>query len=171
MKHTIRHPVLPIAVLIAAATLGGCTQRSNANTNSSSQIEAEKAAIRRTLATTQERINRGDLGFVDVFTNDAVIMVPSGPDVTGLEAIRTTYSNLLKEASMTVHFSTEEIAIAGDLAVERGTYTIKISNRSTGRTLQDAKNKHMHILKKQQDGAWKTWRMMVNSAEAVAEKR
>jgi hypothetical protein len=66
---------------------------------------------------------------------------------------------------MNVHFLTEEVAVARDLAYEHGTYTLKVTDKATGQTLQDVKNKHVHILKRELYGSWKTWRMMVNSAE------
>jgi uncharacterized protein (TIGR02246 family) len=150
---------------VIAATLGGCSTKPVTATRGPDQAEADEAAVRRTLADTAQRINQGDLGFVDVFAKDAVIIAPSSPDIVGFDAIRTMYADTMKQFSMTVHFSTEEVAIAGDLAYERGTYTLKLSDKASGQTLQDVKNKHVHILKRQPDGAWKTWRMMVNSAE------
>ena len=75
------------------------------------------------------------------------------------------YSGLMEKTAMNVHFSTEEVAVAGDLAYEHGTYTLKLTDKASGQTLQDVKNKHVHIMKRQPDGSWKTWRMMVNSAE------
>jgi hypothetical protein len=36
--------------------------------------------------------------------------------------------------------------------------------------LQDVKNKHIHILKRQSDGTWKTWRLMTNSAAPASAK-
>jgi uncharacterized protein (TIGR02246 family) len=152
---------LALPIVIAAA-FGGCATKSAANSR-----EADEAAVRGTLADTERRINQGDPGFVTVFAKDAVIIAPSAPDISGYDAIRSMYEGLMKQDSMTVHFSTEEIAIAGDLAYERGTYTLRISDKRTGRVLQDATNKHLHILRRQPDGSWKTWRMMVTSAAPV----
>ncbi|HWF11257.1 MAG TPA: DUF4440 domain-containing protein [Bryobacteraceae bacterium] len=145
-------------VIVIAAALSACT-KSAAHSRS-----ADEAAVRRTLADTEHRINQDDPGFVTVFAKDAVIIAPSAPDISGYDAIRSMYEGLMKQDSMTVHFSTEEVAIAGDLAYERGTYTLRISDKATGKILQDATNKHLHILKRQPDGTWKTWRMMVSSA-------
>lgn len=132
---------------------------------------ADEASVRQTIAGIEQQINRGDIGFVNVFANDAVIIAPSAPDIVGLDAIRKMYTDLMKQASMTVHFSTEEVAVTGDMAFEHGTYTLRIADKATGRLLQDAKNKHVHIFKRQPDGTWKTWRMMVSSAEpAPAQK-
>src|SRR5450631_1310723 len=36
--------------------------------------------------------------------------------------------------------------VANDLAYERGTYTLKIADKASGKVLQDVKNKHLHIL-------------------------
>lgn len=153
---------LALAAVMAAA-LGGCTTKPGAG--GPDQAKADEAAVRRTLANTEQRINQGDPGFVDVFAKDAVIIAPSSPDIVGFDAIRTMYADMMKQVSMKVHFSTEEVVIAGDLAYEHGTYTLTLSDKTSGKTLQDVKNKHIHILKRQPDGTWKTWRMMVNSAE------
>ncbi len=148
---------------VVAIGLWGCASKPT--------TAADEAAIRGTIAGIEQQINQGDAGFVNVFANDAVIIAPSSPDIVGLDAIRKMYSDLMKQDSMTVHFSTEEVAVTGDMAFEHGTYTLRIADKATGRVLQDAKNKHVHIFKRQPDGTWKTWRMMVNSAEpAPAQK-
>lgn len=155
------------ALLVAsAAMLWGCATSPAANPR------ADEAAIRQLLASVESQINAGNIGFVNVFAKDAAIIAPGAPDIEGYDAIRAMYEGLMKQDSMTVHFSTEEVAVAGDLAYEHGTYTLRIADKKTGRVLQDVKNNHIHILKRQPDGSWKTWRMMVNSAEAPpAEKQ
>ena len=158
-----------LAALISAFTLVGCATKPVAATTD--QAKADESAIRHTLAETEQRINRDDPGFVDVFAKDAVIIAPGAPDVIGFDAIRSLYAGIMQQDSMTVHFSTEEVAVAGDLGYEHGTYTLRISDKKSGKVLQDVKNKHVHILKRQPDGAWKTWRMMVNSAEPDAPKK
>lgn len=155
MKH--------ILLAALAATLMGCAAKPDQR--------ADEAAIRQTLATLEKRINAGDVGFVDVFAKDAAIIAPSTPDISGYDAIRAMYEGVMKQDSMTVHFSTEEVAVAGDLAYEHGTYTLRLVDKSTGKVLQDVKNNHVHIFKRQPDGSWKTWRMMVNSAEAPPEAK
>lgn len=124
----------------------------------------DDAAIRRTLGELEERINRGDLGFVDVFTRDAVVVAPDTPDVVGYDAIRALYAQTLAQVSLMVHFTTEEIVVNGDLAFERGSYTLKITDKTSGRVVQDVVNRHIHMMKRQPDGSWKTWRMMVVAA-------
>jgi len=148
-------------VAIVAALLTGCA----AEQNRAASAQADEDAVRKTLAATEQRINQGDIGFVDVFAKDAVIIAPGAPDISGFDTIRSMYSGLMEKTAMNVHFSTEEVAVAGDLAYEHGSYTLKMTDKASGQTLQDVKNKHVHILKRQPDGSWKTWRMMVASAE------
>jgi len=163
MTRQIRCLRLPLAALLIC-TLGGCASKPTTASGGSDLTRADEATVRRTLSKTEQRINQGDLSFVNVFANDAVIIAPSGPNIVGFDAIRALYADIMKQASMTVHFATEEVAIAGDLAYERGTYTLKISDKASNKVLQETKNKHVHIFKRQPDGTWKTWRMMVNSA-------
>jgi ketosteroid isomerase-like protein len=56
--------------------------------------------------------------------------------------------------------------VVGDLAYERGTYTIEVKDQATGAPVAEIHNRHIHIFKHQPDGRWQTWRMMTNSASA-----
>jgi hypothetical protein len=104
MKHVTRG-WKPLEVAALAVMLSGCASNHAATTSGPEQAKAEEAAIRRTIADLEQRINQGDLGFVDIFAKDAVIIVPGAPDVVGFNAIRTMYTDLMKQVSMTVHFS------------------------------------------------------------------
>jgi ketosteroid isomerase-like protein len=170
MTRRIRNWSLALATVLIAI-LGGCAAQPAATSGGQDRKEADEAAVRRTISDIEQRINRGDLSFVDVFAKDAVIIAPESPDIVGFDAIHALYAGIMKQSSMTVHFSTEEVAVAGDLAYERGTYKLKIADKASGKVLQDVKNKHIHIMKRQPDGAWKTWRMMVNSAEPAPAKK
>jgi uncharacterized protein (TIGR02246 family) len=154
-----------IAVLMAV-TLAGCATPPAADPIAPVSTEADETAIRQVLADTQQRFNAGDLdAFMPVFASDAVIMAPSAPDVVGFEAIRTMYRDAFEQVAMQVNFSTDEIEVFGDLAYERGTYTLHVSDKASGEVIQEVENRHIHIFRRQADGSWKTWRMMVNVAE------
>jgi ketosteroid isomerase-like protein len=76
---------------------------------------------------------------------------------------------MLAQFDVDTELTSAEIQVAGDLAYERGTYTLKLTDKTTGQVVADVENRHLHIMKRQSDGGWKTWRMMVNSAEPPAE--
>lgn len=151
------------ATIVALSTFGSDQAKPD-------QARTDEAAIRRTLAETERKINQDDFSFVDAFAEDAVIIAPGAPNIVGFPAIRALYTDVLKQASMEVHFTIEEVVIAGDLAFERGSYTFRLVDRASGKDLQKARNKHIHVLKRQPSGAWKTWRMMVNAAEPASAK-
>ena len=157
--------------LVAAAVAASLSACAPKPATVAADTHADESAIRQTLATLAERINQNDIGFVDVFAKDAVIIAPGAPDIVGFDAIRNLYAGMMQTTAMNVHFSTEEVVVAGDLAYEHGTYTLKMSDKASGKVLQDVKNKHVHIFKRQPDGSWKTWRMMTSSAEPAAQPK
>ena len=67
-----------------AIGLCGCASKLPGNPE---QAKADEAAVRQTIAGIEQQINRGDIGFVNVFANDAVIIAPLSPD-GDLEAMR-----------------------------------------------------------------------------------
>ncbi len=161
---SLTRPVTFAFAALAIAALSGCAAPPAPAATRPDRSEADAAAIRRTLADLEQRVNRDDIGFVDVFTSDAVVIAPDTPDVVGIDAIRALYTDTLAKMHLTMHFTTEEIVVEGDLAYERGRYTLKVSDKASGQVLQDATNRHIHIMKRQPEGSWKTWRMMVVAA-------
>jgi ketosteroid isomerase-like protein len=104
-----------------------------------------------------------------VFTEDAVQFNPGMPDVVGRDAIRRLYADALSQNDIKVQFHTREVVVAGDIAYEGGTYDIILKPRNDPKAASiTVTNRHVHVLKRQADGAWKTWRMMTNSEAAVA---
>lgn len=69
---------------------------------------------------------------------------------------------------MELTFASGEVRVLGDLAYEQGAYTVKMLDKASHKVVQEIKNRHIHILRRQSDGTWKTWRMMTNSAEPAA---
>src|SRR3974390_1796005 len=90
------------AVAMSAFTivLSGCASTPSAG--EPNRAKADEAAIRGTIAELEQRINRGDAGFVGVLAKDAVMLPPAAADVVGFDAIQTMYAGLMKQASMTV---------------------------------------------------------------------
>jgi uncharacterized protein (TIGR02246 family) len=136
--------------------LGGCAQRST---------EADEKAVRDLLAHIQQSFNAGNLDeFMPVFAEDAVMVNQGFPDVAGRAAIRAVYEGAMAQVNMQVRFVTEKVNVHGDLAYERGTYTIEMKDKASGQSLPEVHNRHIHIFRRQPDGQWQTWRMMTNSA-------
>lgn len=140
-----------------------------AETKIAENAEAESAGVKQFVTQIQDSFNSGDLDrAMTVFADDAIIMGNGIPDVNGIQAIRALYDDMMKQASLDVQFSTDEIRVFGDLAYERGTYRVRMMDKASGKALPEIHNRHVHIFKRQPDGNWKTWRLMVNSPEAPA---
>jgi hypothetical protein len=60
-------------VAIVPAVLCGCVTEPNRTAS----VKADEDAVRKTPAATEQRINQGDIGFVDVFAKDAVSLLPA----------------------------------------------------------------------------------------------
>ena len=150
-------------IAVVTVALLGCTPPPATDSPAETSVEADLAAVREVLADTEQRFNSGDLdAFMPVFAPDAIILAPSTPDVVGFEAIRKMYGDAMAQVDMQVHFSTTEVQVFGDLAYERGAYTLQVSDKASGAVTQEIVNRHIHIFKRQPDGSWKTWRLMVN---------
>jgi uncharacterized protein (TIGR02246 family) len=155
--------------LLLACALGllvsGCDRSPVAPAPLARDAATELANVRGFLAHVQESFNSGKLDeFMDDFTDDAMQVSPNNPDTIGKSAIRAVYDAALASNDIKVNFNTQEIEVAGDLAYERGTYTLRVSSKADGKLLANIENRHMHIMRRQADGTWKTWRMMTNSA-------
>jgi uncharacterized protein (TIGR02246 family) len=147
-----------VAGLCVAFVLAGCAQHSNG---------ADEKAVRDLLTRIQQTFNSGNLDdFMPAFADDAIIAAHGIPDVVGNTAIRALYEGALAQANIQVQFNTQEIKVVGDLAYERGTYTIQMKDKTSGARIAEVENRHIHIFQRQPDGGWKTWRMMTNGATA-----
>src|SRR6516225_1909004 len=90
-----------------AVALAGCSSPSSA-AKETNTTAVDEAAIRQTIADIARRVNADDISFVDVFADDAIIIGSGGPDIVGAKAIRTLYTDLMKQASLRVNFTTAE---------------------------------------------------------------
>lgn len=154
-------------LLTAALAIVACDSRAPADTQAASpaEVSAEEASARAFLDDVQKLFNEDGLDtFMEVFTDDAVISAAGSADAVGKPAIRKVYEDALAQNGLKVKFTTEELLVSGDLAYERGTYVIEVSSLEDGKVIANVTNRHIHILRKQADGSWKTWRMMTNSA-------
>ncbi|MFQ5664368.1 MAG: YybH family protein, partial [Terriglobia bacterium] len=128
-------------------------------------IEAERAAIRQ--ATDVEWLEAGqakDLeGWVSFYTDDAALLPPNAPIVTGKEAIRAFVSALFSTPGFAATWQTTKIEVSrsGDLAYSYGTEETTV-NDAEGNPVTD-RQKWVVVWKKQPDGSWKCVVEILNS--------
>lgn len=128
-------------------------------------LQRDIASVHAFISQVGDTFNAGNLdAFMAVFAEDAIQFNQGSPDVVGKAAIRKQYEDALAQLDIRVTFHTREVEVAGDLAYEAGTYDILLRPRSDpGAAPTTVTNRHVHVLKRQPDGSWKTWRMMTNN--------
>ena len=98
---------------------------------------------------------RGDAaGCAAVYTEDAKIMPPDNPAVTGRQAAQQVWQGAITMGVKSISLQTQELEELGsDRAVERGSATLEIQTEG-GQTVQ-ASAKFIVVWKRQADGSWK----------------
>jgi len=102
----------------------------------------------------EEAFARGDAAAcAAVYTDDAKILPPDSPVLTGKEAAQALWQSFIDMGVKRVSLQTLELEDMGDRAVERGAATVDIQGEG-GQSIQ-ASGKFIVFWKRQADGAWK----------------
>lgn len=163
MMNRTRQIAVAAALAITLA-LGAC-QPHNAAPNAA----ADEAAIHKVIDGIASSFNAGDYdGMYARYRDDVVVYPPNAPDIVGKQAWRDALAGLPPNATTKLTFNTQELVVGGDLAYERGTYQLELTDKATGNPMGTMGGRHIHIFKREADGSWKGWRLMENSAEPAA---
>src|SRR5207249_600842 len=128
---------------------------------SSNGDEAEE--IRRVHERLTAAINVGDLETaMSTYADDMIYMLPNEPQAAGKEAVRTWVGNMLNQFLCELAVSVAEVEVAGDWAFDRGTYTLKLTPKSSGSASNEAGN-YLFLFHRQVDRSWKLARVIRNS--------
>ena len=144
-----------IALLLLATA---CTQQAPPDTRA-----ADEAAIRDADAQWSKTAGAKDLeGTVAYYSDDATVLPPNSPMVTGKPGIRAVWGELLgPDSSISWQAGKLEVARSGDLAYIMGTYQLTVKDPQ-GNPVND-KGKFVEVWKKQVDGKWKVVADIFNS--------
>jgi uncharacterized protein (TIGR02246 family) len=88
------------------------------------------------------------------YADDAVVLPPNAPLVTGKDAAQKAWSAMLIPGN-SVQWTPVKVAVSssGDMAYDRGTYTASMTG-ADGKVMSDT-GKYLCVWKKQADGSWK----------------
>jgi len=100
---------------------------------------------------------------VSYYSDDALVMPPNIPTLTGKEPIRALWKSMLGSPSFSGGWQATKVEVArsGDMAYVSGNYEFKETDAG-GKPITD-KGKYLEIWKKQADGSWKCVADMFNS--------
>ena len=144
-----------LALLVIASA---CTQPPPPDTRA-----ADEAAVRDADAQWSKTAGAKDLeGTIAYYSDDATVLPPNAPVVTGKEGIRAVWAEMVAPGTSISWQPTKvEVARSGDLAYVMGTYQLTVKD-AQGNPVQD-KGKFVEVWKKQADGKWKTVADIFNS--------
>src|SRR5256885_12556778 len=89
---------------------------------------------------------------ISYYSDDAMVMLPNIPTLTGKESIRTFWNSML-DPGFSGGWKTTKVEVSGDLAYVTGSYEFN-DNDGGGKPITD-KAKYFEVWKKQADGSWK----------------
>ena len=117
--------------------------------------DRDRLAIRKTTSELLAAVNASDVsGCIAVWAEDGVLMPPNHASVEGRAAIAEYFRRLFSARKFRFTFKSSQIDVAGDLAVERLTYTA-VSSSIDETTERTDVGKGVHVYRRQADGAWR----------------
>lgn len=124
---------------------------------------ADRAAIARATAELLAAVNASDPNRVlAVWAPDGVIMPPHHPAVRGHGALADYFRSLFGRSRFRFAFTSSEIQLAGDTALESVTYTATVWPHGGGAPTEDY-GKGLHVYRREPDGSWKLTQDIWNS--------
>ena len=127
-------------------------------------VAAEEAALRAADAEWLKAFEDKDLErMVSFYAADASVLPPNAPIVSGREAIRGMWTELLQNPGFALSWKSTKVEVArsGELAWVQETYEFNMQD-AEGK-LQEDRGKAVLVWKKQEDGSWKAVADIFNS--------
>jgi uncharacterized protein (TIGR02246 family) len=154
-----KHGLISIVALLA---LAGCTTSTNQPAPST---EADQAQIDKLRDAFIVAFNAGDAeAIADLYAPDAVVMPQNQQAVTGHDAIVNVNKAMFDQYTPKISITSIETKIFGDVAFDRGTYTIELTPKAEGNPISD-EGKYLIIIQRQADGSWKVIRDIDNTSK------
>ena len=92
------------------------------------------------------------------FAQDAMVLVNGVPVVRTRDSIRTFYDQFFQAMPIRdMTFSTDDVSVSGDVAVETGTSALSIAGPGQSAAVTVG-GKYLTVWKRQPDGRWLVWR-------------
>lgn len=161
MRSTVRLCVALPFLVAACAPKGETAVKDSAATATPPVVDA--AAVRQSIeqanAKAGDALKRGDTAsFGADYADDAIMIMAGAPPVRGKAEIKKAMVEMSNAIKLTdAKFTTSQLDIAGDYAIETGTY--ELTGTPTGaKAASTTKGNYVTVWKKQADGSYKIYR-------------
>jgi ketosteroid isomerase-like protein len=129
-------------------------------------LEQDLAAIAEFNRRYLKAINDEDIATLSSLTTEDHIMIASGrAPLVGKAANDEANGRVFKQFDIVETWTPVETVVDGDLAYQRGTFTVDATPRAGGTTTKASGN-FLRIYRRQPNGEWRMTRDMFNSAQA-----
>ena len=150
--------MLAVPVVLLSVSADAYGQEKAANNDA-----AVKSAIASETAKFATAINTGKAAdAAATYAEDAMILPPGSDVITGRAAIKEYFAAWIALKPTDFKLTTVEVEVHGDIAIERGTYSMKLTPPGATAPVPD-NGKYLVVWKKQSDGSWKDYREAYNS--------
>ncbi len=127
------------ALLLPACQAGEKSGNNPAEVNAAAavNIEADEQAIRGHVDRWLQLVKAKDAaGIAALYAEDGAVMPPNAPIGKGRAAIQRTWASMMQTPGFDLTFNPEQIVISssGDMALDRGTYTLTVAPAGTTQT-------------------------------------
>lgn len=132
--------LLPVTALLLSACQAGETTASDAaeeNGTAAVDIGADEMAIRGHVDRWLQLVKAKDAaGIAELYAEDGAVMPPNAPIGEGRAAIEQTWASMMRTPGFDLTFAPEQIVVSssGDMALDRGTYSLTIAPDGTSQT-------------------------------------
>jgi ketosteroid isomerase-like protein len=141
-----------VGLALALLALGACRSAQHDGA-------ADAAAVRQVLAEISSTFNAREYeAMLALYREDVIVSATGAPDTIGRTAWRERLKGWPTGVAMNLRFDTQELEIVGDLAYERGTFVVTAPD-AAGAPQALFEGRHIHIFKRDPDGAWRGWRL------------
>ena len=149
-----------VLLVLTAAFAAACAPK----VNDPADIQAVKA----TVEAFAKAMNAGDAeGLVAMMTDKTIYADNHFPVAVGKAAVQPTYKAQFGMFNTEFKAPVEEVRVAGELAVSRGTWTIKLTPKAEGLAPITDSGSWMALSSRQADGSWKWDCLVPNSNQPM----
>ncbi len=156
--------------LCAIVLLASCADIAAAQTPPAARtptLEEDLAAITAFNAKYLKAINDEDIATLSSLTTDDHILISSGrAPLVGKAANDAANGSAFKQFDIIETWTPLETVVDGNLAYQRGTFTVEATPRAGGNTTKTSGN-FLRIYRRQPNGEWRMTRDMFNSSPAT----
>jgi uncharacterized protein (TIGR02246 family) len=104
---------------------------------------------------------------ISIYAEDAVVMPPNMPVVSGRDAVRQFWAGMLAMGKAEIDIMIDDISVSGDMAVERGTWSLTVMPEGASSSVKD--NGKYLIVWRNRGGKWQAVSDIWNSDLALAK--